>query len=119
MVKFFKSDSYLKNQATIYLHMDGILSKLLSFPPHPPPPNPLSDCQYDESIREKIESVRALPKTALLQRTSGGEHVLDVGSYTTRRFDILMIALGYQSGHKYCTIYFYTTRHYFAMFRRD
>lgn len=60
------------------LTMDDILSKLLSFPPHPPPITPLSDQQYDEGIREQIEAVKRISDAKLLQETSGGEHVLDV-----------------------------------------
>ncbi|KHJ35564.1 putative cop9 signalosome complex subunit 3 [Erysiphe necator] len=58
--------------------MDNALSKLLSFPPHPPPPNPLTDHQYDEKIKEQIEAIKGLPTQTLLQTTSGGEHALDV-----------------------------------------
>ncbi|RKF58995.1 COP9 signalosome complex subunit 3 [Erysiphe neolycopersici] len=58
--------------------MDNALSKLLSFPPHPPPPNPLTDYQYDEGIKEQIKAIKGLPAQTLLQKTSGGEHALDV-----------------------------------------
>ncbi|RKF56951.1 COP9 signalosome complex subunit 3 [Golovinomyces cichoracearum] len=57
--------------------MDGVLSKLLSFPPHPPPPIPLSDSQYDEGIKEQIEVIKKLSNPILLQKTAGGEDTLD------------------------------------------
>ncbi|POS87436.1 hypothetical protein EPUL_000243 [Erysiphe pulchra] len=60
--------------------MDNALSKLLSFPPHPPPPNPLTDHQYDERIKAQIKAIKSLPIQTLLQKTSGGEHALDVGT---------------------------------------
>lgn len=59
--------------------MDELLPVLLSFPPHPAPPNPLSDQQYDEGIRSQVESVRKVPARALLQATASGEHILNVG----------------------------------------
>ncbi|KUJ11933.1 uncharacterized protein LY89DRAFT_653469 [Mollisia scopiformis] len=58
--------------------MDDLLSKLLMFPPHPPPAKPLSDHAYDEGIKEQIEVVGKMSETKLLQQTSGGEHALDV-----------------------------------------
>ncbi|KAE9377921.1 hypothetical protein N431DRAFT_399116 [Stipitochalara longipes BDJ] len=58
--------------------MDNLLPNLLSFPPHPPPPNPMSDHAYEQGIREQIEFVRKLADNKLLQHTSGGENVLDV-----------------------------------------
>ncbi len=58
--------------------MDDLLSKLLSFPPHPPSTKPLSDQAYDEGIKEQIEVVGKMSETKLLQQTSGGEHALDV-----------------------------------------
>jgi COP9 signalosome complex subunit 3 len=58
--------------------MDDLLPKLLSFPPHPPRPTPMSDHLYDESIKEQIEAVKKIPQYKLLLQTSGGEHVLDV-----------------------------------------
>jgi len=60
--------------------MDELLPKLLSFPPHPPPPKPISDHQYDERIKEQIDTCKRISDTKLLQQTSGGEQVLDVSS---------------------------------------
>ncbi|KAH7356587.1 hypothetical protein BKA65DRAFT_495016 [Rhexocercosporidium sp. MPI-PUGE-AT-0058] len=58
--------------------MDDLLSKLLSFPPHPPPHVPLSDQQYDDGIKEQIEVMKKIGETKLLQHTSGGENMLEV-----------------------------------------
>lgn len=58
--------------------MDNLLPNLLSFPPHPPRPNPMSDQHYDEGIREQIDYVKKISESKLLQQTSGGENVLDV-----------------------------------------
>lgn len=58
--------------------MDDILPKLLGFPPSP---NLLSDKQFDEGIKAQIDTLKALQNDKhLLQRTSGGENPLDVGS---------------------------------------
>jgi hypothetical protein len=61
--------------------MDNLLPNLLSFPPHPPPPNPMSDHAYDSGIRDQIDYVKKLSDSKLLQQTSGGENVLDVSNY--------------------------------------
>jgi len=58
--------------------MDDILPKLLHFPPHPPPQNPLSDGHYDESIRHHIQLVSSLPEKSFLQPMAGEESALDV-----------------------------------------
>ncbi|TAQ90685.1 hypothetical protein B7494_g1014 [Chlorociboria aeruginascens] len=58
--------------------MDDILPKLLSFPPHPPPLNPISDQRYDEEIKRHIEAVKKIPEKSLLLKTSGGESPLTV-----------------------------------------
>jgi COP9 signalosome complex subunit 3 len=58
--------------------MDNLLPNLLSFPPHPPRPTPMSDHLYDQGIRDQIDFVRKLADSKLLQQTSGGEDVLDV-----------------------------------------
>jgi COP9 signalosome complex subunit 3 len=60
--------------------MDDLLPVLLSFPPHPPLPHPVSDQQYDEGIRSQIESVKRVPPRNLLQVTSSGEHILNVSN---------------------------------------
>ncbi|KAH8685727.1 hypothetical protein BGZ60DRAFT_99862 [Tricladium varicosporioides] len=58
--------------------MDDLLPKLLSFPPHPPPPNGISDQQYEEGITTQISAIRNIADHRLLQQTSGGENVLDI-----------------------------------------
>lgn len=58
--------------------MDNLLSMLLSFPVHPLPQQPLSDKQYDESIRSQVERLRKVSDEQLLKLTSGGENVLDI-----------------------------------------
>ena len=58
--------------------MDDLLQTLLSFPPHPPGPTPMSDRDYDRAVKEQIEAVKKVSDSKLLQLTSGGEHVLDV-----------------------------------------
>lgn len=61
--------------------MDDLLPKLLSFPPHPPPPNPLSVVQYDEGIKAQISAIKGIPEGKLLQQTSSGENALDVSTH--------------------------------------
>ncbi|KAH8821108.1 hypothetical protein F5884DRAFT_766646 [Xylogone sp. PMI_703] len=58
--------------------MDALLPKLLSFPPHPPPAQPLSDHSYDKEITALIDVVKGIPDKRLLLQTSGGENPLDV-----------------------------------------
>jgi COP9 signalosome complex subunit 3 len=58
--------------------MDDLLPKLLVFPQHPPPSEPLTDSQYDDAIRSHISTVKNISEGKLLQQTSSGESVLDV-----------------------------------------
>jgi hypothetical protein len=58
--------------------MDKLLPSLLSFPVHPPPIQPLSDEHYDEIIKSQVKYIKKLPAKTLLQKTSGGEDILDV-----------------------------------------
>ncbi|PQE19487.1 COP9 signalosome complex subunit 3 protein [Rutstroemia sp. NJR-2017a WRK4] len=51
--------------------MDNLLSRMLTFPPHPPPQIPLSDQQYDEGIKAQIEIMKKMTEKNLLQSTSG------------------------------------------------
>jgi COP9 signalosome complex subunit 3 len=60
--------------------MDDLLPVLLSFPPHPPLPHPVSDQQYDEGIRSQVEAVKKVSHRNLLQVTSSGEHILNVSN---------------------------------------
>lgn len=61
--------------------MDKLLPVLLSFPVHPPPIQPLSEEQYDEGIKSHAKNVKKLAGKVLLQATSGGEDILNVGSH--------------------------------------
>jgi hypothetical protein len=63
---------------TPIVKMDDLLPKLLAFPPHPPPQNPLSDSSYDDGIKAQISVVRKISEKSLLQQTSGGESPLNV-----------------------------------------
>lgn len=58
--------------------MDELLPKLLTFPPHPPPQNPLSDGNYEDGIKAQISAVRKISEKNLLHQTSGGESPLNV-----------------------------------------
>jgi COP9 signalosome complex subunit 3 len=58
--------------------MDDLLSKLLAFPPHPPPHTSLTDSAYDEGIRAQIKTVEKIAERDLLLQTSGGESPLNV-----------------------------------------
>lgn len=62
--------------------MDDLLQKLLTFPPHPPPKNPLSDSAYEDGIKSQIAAAGKISEKNLLLSTSGGESPLDV-SYTS------------------------------------
>lgn len=59
--------------------MDKLLPLLLSFPAHPPPIQPPTDEQYDEGIKALVKNIKKLPAKTLLQATSGGEDILNVG----------------------------------------
>ncbi|RDW91346.1 hypothetical protein BP5796_02511 [Coleophoma crateriformis] len=59
--------------------MDDLLPRMLSFPPHPPPPKPLSDEKYDEGIKAQIAFMQQKATTKhILDLTSGGESTLNV-----------------------------------------
>jgi hypothetical protein len=73
-----ETDKRNPNPPCSTIKMDELLHKLLSFPPHPPSPRPLSDQAYDEGIREQIDVINKMSDVKLLQQTSGGEHALDV-----------------------------------------
>jgi COP9 signalosome complex subunit 3 len=66
--------------------MDTLLSRMLTFPPHPPPQIPLSDQQYDEGIKAQIDIMRKMTEKNLLQSTSGGESPLDVSASVDIKF---------------------------------
>ena len=58
--------------------MDDLLPKLLSFPPHPPPAQKLSDVDYDKNIRDLIEILNKVPANRLTGGVKGGGDLLDV-----------------------------------------
>lgn len=58
--------------------MDELVSKLVAFPPQPPPSSPLSDSRYDESIKHHITTVGKIADKSLLQQTPSGASALDV-----------------------------------------
>ncbi|KAI9740935.1 MAG: hypothetical protein M1818_004541 [Claussenomyces sp. TS43310] len=58
--------------------MDNLMERILSFPPHPSPSQPLSDQQYDEGIRTQIEMLSKVDERRLKQPTSSGEHILEI-----------------------------------------
>lgn len=60
--------------------MDTLLSRILTFPPHPAPVVPLSNSQYDASIKSQIETLKKTSEKTLLQTTAGDESPLNVSS---------------------------------------
>jgi len=58
--------------------MDDLLPLLLSFPPHPPPPHPLSDDEYDRQIRGLLQVLNQTPGNRLTGKIAGGGDLLDV-----------------------------------------
>lgn len=58
--------------------MDELLPHLLSFPPHPPPPQPLSNVDYDRHIRGLVQTLNQVAASKLTSGVSGGGDLLDV-----------------------------------------
>ena len=58
--------------------MDELLPQLLAFPPHPPPPQPLSDITYDKQIRALVQLLNQTSASKLVGGVSGGGNLLDV-----------------------------------------
>ena len=58
--------------------MDSVLPKLLSFPPHPPPPIPLSDAEYDTQIKGVVQLLNETSARKLTGGVSGSGDLLDV-----------------------------------------
>ena len=58
--------------------MDDLLPLLLSFPPHPPPAQPLSDNEYDGQIRGLLQVLNQTPGSRLTGKVTAGSDLLDV-----------------------------------------
>ncbi|KAA6413378.1 MAG: hypothetical protein FRX48_03124 [Lasallia pustulata] len=58
--------------------MDELLPQMLSFPPHPPPPQPLSDVDYDRSIKGLVQNLNQVAASKLTSGVSGGGDLLDI-----------------------------------------
>ena len=59
--------------------METILPKLVSFPPHPPPLDPLSDAEYDKQIKALVHTLNNLSGSKLTSGVKGGGDILEVG----------------------------------------
>ena len=64
--------------------MDSLLPQLLAFPPHPPPPKPLTDAEYDKQIKSLIQVLGTVPASKLVSGVPGGGDLLDVISTCSR-----------------------------------
>lgn len=60
--------------------MDELLPQLLSFPPHPPPPKPLSEVAYGTGARDLCTLLSKTPANILTAGVSGGGDLLEVMS---------------------------------------
>ncbi|KAI4134601.1 MAG: hypothetical protein LQ341_006003 [Variospora aurantia] len=58
--------------------MEYLLPQLLSFPPHPPPPLPLSDQVYDKEIKTLRLVLNEIPANALTGGVPNGGDLLDI-----------------------------------------
>ncbi|KAL8936930.1 MAG: hypothetical protein Q9211_003947 [Gyalolechia sp. 1 TL-2023] len=58
--------------------IESLLPQLLSFPPHPPPPLPLSDTVYDKEIRILRKALNDTPANALTGGVPNGGDLLDI-----------------------------------------
>ena len=58
--------------------MDELLAHLLTFPPHPPPPQPLPDIEYDKQIRALVQLLNQTSASKLTSGMSSGDDLLDV-----------------------------------------
>ena len=72
--------------------MDELLPKLLSFPPHPPPPQKLSDITYDKNIRELIEQLNKVSASKLTGGVKGGDDFLDARGLFELHKDISLMS---------------------------
>lgn len=71
--------------------MDSILPQLLSFPPHPPPADPLPDAEYDKQIKALVHTLSTLSGSKLTGGVRGGGDLLDVSCNTILDFTKLII----------------------------
>ncbi|KAI4135382.1 MAG: hypothetical protein LQ347_000712 [Umbilicaria vellea] len=60
--------------------MDELLPHLLSFPPHPPPPQPLSNVDYDRNIKILVQTLNQVAASKLASGVSGGGDLLDINT---------------------------------------
>ncbi len=58
--------------------MDDLIPKLLTFPPVPAPAKPLTDTQYDQTIRAISQLLTSTPTVKLASGLSTGEDIFDV-----------------------------------------
>ena len=65
--------------------MDDLIPKLLTFPPASAPAEPLSDSQYDQSIRAILQLLTSASTAKLASGLSTGEDVFDVSAFTMVR----------------------------------
>ena len=59
--------------------MENLLPQLLSFPPHPPPQEPLKDAEYDTQIKHLVQILNSVPASKLASGVPGSSELLDVG----------------------------------------
>jgi hypothetical protein len=57
-----------------------LVSQLLSFPPHPPPPQPIPDVEYDQRIRSLHAILKQAFPQKLVDEMPSGSNLLDVSS---------------------------------------
>ncbi|KAI4129796.1 MAG: hypothetical protein LQ338_002047 [Usnochroma carphineum] len=58
--------------------MESLLPQLVSFPPHPPPPLPLSDAAYDKGIKNLRKVLNDTPANTLTAGVPNGGDLLDI-----------------------------------------
>ena len=64
------------------MKMKEVLSQLLSFPPHPPPPQPISDKEYDQKIRNLYSFLKQAFPQKFVEEIPGGGNLLDVSLFS-------------------------------------
>ncbi|KAL8826865.1 MAG: hypothetical protein Q9191_003537 [Dirinaria sp. TL-2023a] len=78
--------------------MDGVLPKLLSFPPHPPPPIPLSDADYDTQIKSVLQLLNETSARKLTAGVSGSGDLLDILDPSVNTLPYLYALLAHING---------------------